>query len=350
GVGSQLGHLERQKNTRRINRVEKPVCISDQYEPIAGALFRSIGIIHDRIDFIDALGSGDTLAARFAFLYFLVEYLSQVLAAVFHQIIGIGDDADARDVILERDIPEPAPAARRSAEHKRGAAVQIRLAVRSFEVRVQHGLFELGVANPPSKLVREHRALTSSVDDDLRMELLNRAVLHLHFDAARPVAIEQHLFDWSPLINGYPLFRGVFDQHLVEHRSSHLPGDRALVMVRFEEVEGTRFTSRRVCELNAVFNYKLALFQLLKKPHSLEGPIGICHQRFADVVTRELLLFEQDYFAAFAGEDAGDRAAGRTPTHDDHIENICVLVGCYFRHIELVSTLVQKTRIKSYRP
>src|SRR6185295_10784697 len=100
--------------------------VADQNESVFRALFRTVGVVDYRIDFIDALGACDSLAARFAFLDLLVENLRQIFAAIFHQVIGIGDDTDAGNVVLEGDIPEPAAAPGRSAQHERRAAIQIR--------------------------------------------------------------------------------------------------------------------------------------------------------------------------------------------------------------------------------
>src|SRR5262249_592270 len=122
-VCSQFCHLERQQYSRRINRIQKSVCVTDQNKTIACASFRSIRIINYRIDLIHALGAGDAPAARLALLDLFIEDLREVFAAVLCQIIRIGNNSHAGNVVLERDIPEPSTAARRSSQYQSSSAI-----------------------------------------------------------------------------------------------------------------------------------------------------------------------------------------------------------------------------------
>jgi hypothetical protein len=89
----------------------------------------------------------------------------------FDQILGIGDDTHAGDVILERDVPEPSstPTGVRSTSV---APPFDRFAMGSLEVE-KSSLLEPRIPYSPSKLVGEHGALSGGIDYHLRMKLLN---------------------------------------------------------------------------------------------------------------------------------------------------------------------------------
>ena len=210
-----------------------------------------------------ALSAFDATAAGFALLNFFVEDFGQILAAPFHQIIRVGDNAYAGDIVFQRDVPEPTVAADFGAQHQRCAAIQIRFAMRAFEIRIQHRFFQFRIALPPTKLVRQHRGLSGRIHDDFGMEGLQRTIRHLRLDPDSLIAIKQDLLDLCFLMNRRALFRSVCDQHQVEFRSCHLPGDSAFVMVGFEEIERARFFARRVGERHAVFAREGTRLQLL---------------------------------------------------------------------------------------
>src|SRR5262249_52143868 len=110
-------------------------------------------IINYRIDLIHALGAGDAPAARLALLDLFIEDLREVFAAVLCQIIRIGNNSHAGNVVLERDIPEPSTAARRRSQYQSSSAISITLAVSALEIGIEHCLFKLWIANAPPKLV-----------------------------------------------------------------------------------------------------------------------------------------------------------------------------------------------------
>src|SRR5205085_11997119 len=105
-----------------------------------------------RIDLIDPRPSLGTTPHRFTLLNLLVKDLREVLTAALQKVIRIGHDADARNVVFERDIPEPTTAAQLGAQHQCCAPIQIRLAMSSFEIRIEHRLLELWIAHAPAKL------------------------------------------------------------------------------------------------------------------------------------------------------------------------------------------------------
>ena len=73
-------------------------------------------------------------------------------------------------------------------------------------------------------------------------------------------------------------------------------------------------------------------------------------RRFADVVPGKFFLLEEDDFSAFAGKDAGDRAASRASPHHDYVKDIVVWIRGKFMHIEGVSILLQKNHRGDYPP
>ena len=116
-VSRQFGHLQSQQNARRVDRIEKTISVADNDKTVTGVLLRAIRVIENRIDLVDALASPPRAGGRLrVFSNLLFKDLREVLTAAFQQIIGVGDDADAGDVVLERDIPEPAAAAGRRAQ------------------------------------------------------------------------------------------------------------------------------------------------------------------------------------------------------------------------------------------
>ena len=84
----------------------------------------------------------------------------------------------------------------------------------------------------------------------------------------------------------------MFNEHEIELCARNLPGNRRLVMIRFKEIKGTRLFTGGVRELHAVFTYERALLQFFQQPHALKRKVSVGHQRFADVMPREALLFE----------------------------------------------------------
>src|SRR5947199_1522886 len=102
-------------------------------------------------------------------------------------------------------------------------------------------------------------------------------------------------------------------------------------MIGLEEIKRARLAALGVCKLNAVFAHERRLFKLLQNTHALKRPVGVGHQRFADVMAREVFFLEQDHTAAFACEDACDAAPRRAAAHYDYIIGAAVVF-----HYELV--------------
>jgi hypothetical protein len=166
-----------------------------------------------------------------------VKNLRQILSSALEQVIRVGNDADTRDVVFERDIPEPSTTAGLRSKHKRCTAVEIRFAMCAFEIRIKHGFLKFRIAHAPAELVREHRQLSGRIDNDVCVELFARAVLHLHFNTNRTISLKQHLLHQHALMYSRTLLSSMINQEVIEFRARHLPGDSTLVMHRFEEVE-----------------------------------------------------------------------------------------------------------------
>src|SRR6266511_3220683 len=152
-VSGEFGHLKRKQYTGRIDGKEKTIGVSDHNKPIDSATLLTILIINNRIDLVGARGPCHSLPARLDLLYLLMENLSQVLAAVLHQIFGVGNYTDTGDVIFERDIPEPAVASHWSTQYQSCPTIEIGFTVRPFEVRIEDSFFELGITDAPTKFV-----------------------------------------------------------------------------------------------------------------------------------------------------------------------------------------------------
>src|ERR1044072_6720330 len=108
---------------RAMRRIEKTVSVADDDESVAGVVLRAIRVIENRVDLVDALSRSDASANRLTLVDLLLQDLREILATTLHQILRIGNDADTRDVVFERYIPEPATATRLSTQNERGAAV-----------------------------------------------------------------------------------------------------------------------------------------------------------------------------------------------------------------------------------
>src|ERR1044072_3600199 len=99
--------------------------------------------------------------------------LCQILSASLNQILRIGDHTDAGDAVFERDIPEPTVAAFGRAQNERCAAVEIRLAMRAFEVGVKNCFPEFRIAHAATELVCKHRRLPGGINYYRRVKLLD---------------------------------------------------------------------------------------------------------------------------------------------------------------------------------
>ncbi len=241
----------------------------------------------------------------------------RVRAAALEEVVEGGDDPDAHGVVVKRDVPEPAVAAR-GLEHHGGALVPPGVAVRPLPVGPDGALVENRVPDAKPQAVLDDPRLAAGVHHDLGPHLPSLAVFALYLDPHRPTAFEQDVQNAHALVGGGPVLPGVLEHHLVELAAHHLPGLRALVGLVVPEVEGRRELAARVDELDAVLLHEVALLHLGQHAEPLQHPVGLRDQGFADVEARELLALEELHPQPLLGEKGGGRGPrGTASDHDD---------------------------------
>src|SRR5262245_33356716 len=109
---------------------------------------------------------------------------------------------------------------------------------------------------------------------------------------------------------------------MIELGARYLPRHGTLVMHRLEEIERPRLFPRGVCELNAVLPHEWTGFQFFKQAETAERPVSVSHQRFADVMTWKNFLLEENYLAALARQNTGNRTPRGPTTHYDDVKFI----------------------------
>ena len=141
---------------------------------------------------------GDTrsLTAAAAVDFLLIGLL--VILATLEQIVERCHDADADDVVVERDVPEPAVLAL-GLQHHRRAFVAAAVAIGAFPVGPDRALVQDRIPQAQLEPVLQERRLAAGVDDDLGTDVAARAVRVLDAHADRAVAIEQHVEDVDAL-------------------------------------------------------------------------------------------------------------------------------------------------------
>src|SRR5690349_1806731 len=131
----------------------------------------------------------------------------------------------------------------------------------------------------------------------------------------------------------------VLQHHLVKFAAHDLPGLRAFVGVHLIEIERLRFLPRCVDELHAVFLDEWAGLEPGEHAETLERPVRLRHERFADVEAREVPAFQQeDFFSRLGEEGSGGRAPG--PAADDD----AVVMGCEVGHVGFQSEKQRRPR------
>ena len=214
------------------------------------------------------------------------------IARVPIEIARLADDADADDVGVKRDVPEPALL--RHVGDGRRALVQPRIAQRAFVVAPDRDLVEIGIAVLPLKLPREQRITAGGVDDDLGADLAALlAVLDVgaHADDAR--SFHQDVADGDALPHFDALLARVVEQHRVELGAPDLPGLRTLVFDGLKEIERLRHLARDRDELHAVLLRARRLAQPVDHTEAIQREPRVRNQRFADVIPRHRLAIER---------------------------------------------------------
>src|SRR5262249_47607816 len=104
----ELSRFQREQDARRIERIQETPGVADQHPAVARPLRRPVRIVLGGEEAGRARRSPDALLHRGRALDFLGEDLLEVLAASLEQVVEGRYDADRDDVVVLRDVPEPA--------------------------------------------------------------------------------------------------------------------------------------------------------------------------------------------------------------------------------------------------
>src|SRR5690606_22903792 len=196
-VGRTLAGLQRQQDAGGVERVEEAEGVADEHPAVAGALLRPVRIVLGRED------AGGLARRRDAVLHArtvpdLFEVRPPVVAAALpEQLVRRLHYAAADDVVVQRDVPEPALAGA-GLDDERGPLVAAGVAVRALPVGPDRALVEDRVPHPQAEPVHQQAVLAAGVDDDLRAHLA-RGVALPDPDADGAAVLEQHVVDADPL-------------------------------------------------------------------------------------------------------------------------------------------------------
>src|SRR5204862_6998080 len=102
--------------------------------------------------------------------------------------------ANAENIVVERDVPEPALLVAGLDDHC-SALVAAAVAVSAVEIGPHRALLEFGVLLQQVELIADDRALAAGVHNDLAGNRILRAIDILDFDAGCALAIEDDLPD-----------------------------------------------------------------------------------------------------------------------------------------------------------
>ena len=142
------------------------------------------------------------------------------------QVVVVRDDADGDDVVVQRDVPEPAGLAL-GLDDERGALVAAGVAAGSLPVGPERRLLELRVPVAQAEAIDDERALAAGVDDDLGAHFAFRFVLGLDAHADRLLPLEQHLQHARTFVDIDAMLAGVVEIELVE-LAAHAPATSAI--------------------------------------------------------------------------------------------------------------------------
>ena len=233
------------------------------------------------------------------------------------QVVERGHDADAHDVVMLRDVPEPAaPIA--GLNHHRRAFVAPGVAIGALPIGPDGALVEHGIPEPQPESILQQGGLAAGIDDDLRADFSSFARGIANPDAGCPIPIEQHLEDVNAFVRLDAVLARVLEHHLVELAPDHLPGLRALVRLVVVEVERRGQPAAGIDELHAVLLDEGAGLHLRQHVQPLQHPVRLGNQRLADVEPGKPLALEQgDAHATLGEERRNGGAGGAAADHDD---------------------------------
>src|SRR6185503_2764062 len=140
---------------------EKGEGVADEAEPIAADALRVVRIFAGDANRLALRPDSDMIADPRACLDLAV--IDGVrIARIAIEITRLADDADADDVGVHRDVPEPALL--RHVGDGRRALVEAGIALGALVVAPDRNLVQIGVAILPAELSREQRVAAAGVD------------------------------------------------------------------------------------------------------------------------------------------------------------------------------------------
>jgi hypothetical protein len=237
---------------------------------------------------------------------------------VAEEVVALGDDADAHEVVAQRDVPEPALAL--EVGDGGGAGVEPGIAFGAAVVGPEGDLVEARIAPAEAALAEEEGIAAGGVDDDAGAEFADGAV-----GGAGPHAlhgaggVDEQILHLGLLVDGGALGAGAVEQHLVKLVAGDLPGGGGRVLGVLEEVERGGDLAVAADELDAVFLHEGAAVEFVENPETFEDEVAKRHQRLADVVAREFLLLEDEHVAAVLRQEGAGGGAGGAAADDDDI-------------------------------
>jgi hypothetical protein len=259
----------------------------------------------------------DALLHRAAIVDFFVIRLFVVLATL-EQVVERRHDTDADDVVVKRDVPEPAVLVP-GLQHHRRPFIAAGIAIGALPVGPDGALVQDRIPEAQLEPVLQHRGLSGRVDDDLGAHLAAGAARVLDAHADRSIAVEQHVEDVDSLVRIHAVLARVLEHHLVELAAHDLPRLRALMRLVVPEVERRRQLAAGVDELHAVLLHEVAAPHLGQHVQPLQHPVGFRDQRLADVKPWKALALEKTDAKTLLRDERRGRRSCRAAADDDHI-------------------------------
>src|SRR6266566_2070240 len=243
------------------------------------------------------------------------EELLQGLARLL-VLIDRRDIPDAHGVVGQRDEPEPArrPVFRHGVAEP-GSAVP----PAALEVGPDRDVAQIVVPLDKVEAPGQHVELPRGVDQQLafRGPLLAVALLRVR-DPDNPVPVEERFADRRLLDDIGAEFPCPREEDGVEVGAPDLVG--VFVVRRLGEAEIPGSLTLAPQQGSAVFLGETHRVQPFAEPKFLQRGHRPCDQRFADVVTRELLAFKHQYAMASFRQQSGGAGTARPATDHDNVE------------------------------
>ena len=143
--------------------------------------------------------------------------------AVLEEVFIGGDDANADDIVVLGDIPEPAVFAF-DLNHERRAFVAAGVAIGAFPVGPERGFFQNGIPLAQVETIHDDGALAAGIDYDFRTDFLFGSVFFFDLHADRTLAFPNDAGDVDAFFDGDTVLLGIAEHHFVKFATDDLPG------------------------------------------------------------------------------------------------------------------------------